>query len=125
MIVYVFTYGTLRGDEMGTVTTRNEERLSLTRRADQWKNSIIDETPNKLLEFVSSVQRMLTVKLDRIEHKISLRVPDKEPENQAQRVELAKSEIISSLAGLKTAVQQSEVPTTIGSALSNDKNKSL
>ena len=113
----------LKDDEMTAVTTRSEERLSLVRRADEWKNSIVEETPNKLLEFVGSVQQMLMVKLDRIEHKIELKMPAKEVEQEISSEKYQKNEITSSLVGLKTSVEQSTVPTALGNTTTKNLNR--
>ena len=113
----------LKDDEMTAITTRSEERLSLVRRADEWKNSIIEETPNKLLEFVGSVQQMLMVKLDRIEHKIKLKMTAKKVEQEISSEKYQKNEITSSLVGLKTSVEQSTVPTALGNATTKNLNR--
>lgn len=108
---------------MTTITTRNEERLSLVRRADDWKNSIVDEMPNKLLKFVDSIQEMLISKLNRIEHKIELKTPNKEIEIEQSFKNYPTNEITSSLVGLKPSIEQKTTPTTLKNVSVKNSNR--
>ena len=107
---------------MREIATRRGERLSLVKRADEWKDSILGETPDKLLEFVGSVQQMLMVKLDRIEHKIELKKLNKEVKQEAKSNKSQKNKIASALVELKTTSKQNTIPTKFGNTKTKKTN---
>ena len=107
---------------MREIATRRGERLSLVKRADEWKDSILGETPDKLLEFVGSVQQMLMVKLDRIEHKIELKKLNKEVKQEAKSNKSQKNKITSALVDLKTTSKQNTIPTRLGNTKTKKTN---
>ena len=49
----------------------SEDRISLIKRSIELKKSISDKTPEKLLNFVDTIEHLLEIKLKRIEKEIN------------------------------------------------------
>ena len=110
---------------MVTVTTRNEERLSLAKRADEWRNSITEKTPDKLIKYINSVQQMLTIKLNKIEHEIELKKPNTLTKDELSVENKQNNKSLSSIAELKVATEQSPMINKAENLLAKNRHSIL